>query len=108
MWAQQAERVEQIERVALKPIHCHVSNRQLVGSCPYSPGSSAWCPATTQRGGGSVGRSFKREGTDVYLRLIHVVIRQKPIQHYKTVILQLKTNKKYMTSTQIRSLSESG
>ena len=54
-----------------------------------------------------MGGSFKREGTDVYLRLIHVVIRQKPI-HYKTVILQLKTNKKYMTSTQIRSLSESG
>ena len=39
------------------------------------------------------GGRFKREGTDVYLCLIHVDIWQKPAQHCKAVILQL--TKKY-------------
>jgi len=38
-----------------------------------------------------VGGMFKREET--YLRLIHVDMRQKPTQYYKTSILQLKMNK---------------
>ena len=33
----------------------------------------------------------KREGTHVYLWLIHVDVWQKPTQFYKAVILQLKT-----------------
>jgi len=33
---------------------------------------------------------FKREGTYVYLLLIHVVAGQKPTQHCKAIILQLK------------------
>ena len=41
-----------------------------------------------------VGGSFKREGTYVYLWLIHTVVRQKPTQHCKAIILQLKINKK--------------
>ena len=36
---------------------------------------------------------FKREGTYVYLWLIHVDVRQKLIQYCKAIILQLKINK---------------
>ena len=35
---------------------------------------------------------LKRERIYVYLRLIHIVIWQKPIQYYKAIILQLQTN----------------
>ena len=37
-----------------------------------------------------MGAKTKREGTFVYLWLIHVVVCQKPTQHYKAIILQLK------------------
>ena len=36
--------------------------------------------------------SLKGEGTRVYLWLIHVVVWQKPTQHCKAIILQLKIN----------------
>ena len=42
--------------------------------------------------GWEVGGRFKREGTCVYLRLIHVDIWQKPTQFCKAIILQLKIN----------------
>ena len=42
--------------------------------------------------GWEVGRRFKREGTYVYLWLIHVAIWQKPTQYCKAIILQLKIN----------------
>ena len=38
-------------------------------------------------------RGFKKEGTYVYLWLIHVDIWQKPTQYLKAIILQLKINK---------------
>ena len=41
-----------------------------------------------------MGRRFKREGTCVYLWLIHVVVRQKPTQYCTAIILQLKHKKK--------------
>ena len=41
-------------------------------------------------GGGGVGGKLKREGTYVYLWLICVVVWQKPTQHCKAIILQLK------------------
>ena len=41
------------------------------------------------RGGGR----FKKERTYVYIWLIHVVVWQKPTQHCKAIILQLKLNK---------------
>ena len=41
-----------------------------------------------------VGGSFKRERVYVYLWLINVVVWQKPIQHCKAIILQLKKKKK--------------
>ena len=49
---------------------------------------------TRQRGGmrWEVGGRVKREGRYVYLWLIYVDLWQKPIQYYKAVILQLKTN----------------
>ena len=59
----------------------------------YNTGSSTWCSVTI-RGGGmgeEVGGRFKRESIYVYLWLIHVVW-QKPIQHCKAIILQIKIN----------------
>ena len=43
--------------------------------------------------GRKVARRFKREGTYVYLWLIHVDVWQKPTQYCKAIILQLKINK---------------
>ena len=40
-----------------------------------------------------VRKSFKREGTYIYLWLIHVDVWQKPIQHCKAIILQFKMTK---------------
>ena len=37
-----------------------------------------------------VGGRFKRDGTDVYLWLIHVDVWQKSSQYCKVIILQLK------------------
>jgi len=34
------------------------------------------------------GRGFRREGTYVYLWLIHVDVWQKPTQNWKAIILQ--------------------
>ena len=42
--------------------------------------------------GVEVGDRLKREGTYVYLWLIHVDVWQKPTQHSKAIILQLKIN----------------
>ena len=39
-----------------------------------------------------VGGKFKREGTYVYLWLIHVDVWQKPTQYWKAIIFQLKIN----------------
>ena len=36
------------------------------------------------------GGRFKGEGTYAYLGLIHAAVWQKPTQHYKAIILQLK------------------
>ena len=43
--------------------------------------------------GETVGGRIKREGTYVYLWLIHVDVWQKPTQYWTSVILQLKINK---------------
>ena len=40
-----------------------------------------------------VGGRSKREGTYVYLWLIHVDVCQKPTQYCKAIILQLKISK---------------
>ena len=41
-----------------------------------------------------VGRGLKRERIYVYLRLIHVIVQQKPTQHCKAIILQFKKKKR--------------
>ena len=48
----------------------------------------------TSRGGvkRKVWGRFKREGTQVYLWLVHVDVWQKPIKYCKAIILQLKIN----------------
>ena len=35
-------------------------------------------------------KRLKREGMYVYLKLTHVIVRQKPTQHCKAIILQFK------------------
>ena len=45
--------------------------------------------------GWEVGGRFKREGTYAYIRLIHVDVWKKPVPYCKTIIPQLKTNKKF-------------
>ena len=45
--------------------------------------------------GWEVEESFKREGTYVYLWLIHVDVWQKSTQYCKVIILRLKTKKKF-------------
>ena len=42
--------------------------------------------------GWEVGGRFKREGTHIYLWLIHVDIWHKPTRYCKAIILQLKKN----------------
>jgi len=42
--------------------------------------------------GWEVGGKFRREGTYVYLWLIHVDVCQKPTQYCKAIFLQLKIN----------------
>ena len=42
--------------------------------------------------GWEMGQMFKREGTYLYLWLIHVDVWQKPTQYWKAIILQLKRN----------------
>ena len=50
------------------------------------------CDNLEAREGVGVGRRFRRKGR-VYLRLTHNVVRQKPTQHCKAIILQLKIKK---------------
>ena len=44
-------------------------------------------------GWGGVGGVLKKEGIDIVLWLIRIVVQQKPTQHRKTIILQLKSLK---------------
>ena len=39
-----------------------------------------------------LGKRFKKEETDVYLRVIHIAAWQKPTQYCEVIILQLKIN----------------
>ena len=50
------------------------------GICCYDSGNSNWGSVATQRGGmgREEGGRFEREGTYVYLWLIHVDVWQKP------------------------------
>ena len=61
----------------------------------FDSGNSCQGSVITYRGGmeREVGGRFKREGTEVYLQLIHGDVWQKPTKYYKAIILQLKINK---------------
>ena len=65
------------------------------GNFLYESRNSNQGSVTTQRRGmgQEVGGRFRREGTYVDLWLIHVDVWQKPTQHCKEIILQLKINK---------------
>ena len=54
--------------------------------------SSAWCSVVTSGVGWGVGGRFKKQGTYVYLWLIHADVWQRPTQYYKAIALQLKIN----------------
>ena len=64
------------------------------GNLLYDSGNSNSSSVSAQRYGMAreMGWRFKREGTYVYLWLIHVEVQQKPTQYWKAVILQLKIN----------------
>ena len=65
------------------------------GNSLYNTGSSTQRSVTTNlKGwdGGWVRGRFNREGTHVYLRLMHVVVWQKPTEHCREAIFQLKIN----------------
>ena len=70
-------------------MHGTVIRKTARGKLLYNTGSSALCPVTTDRvgTGAQVGWGFKREGTYVYLWLIHIVVQQKATQHCKAIIL---------------------
>ena len=59
-------------------------------------GAQTWCSVTTWRGrmdylkGWKSGERFKTEETQVCLWVTHVDVWQKPTQHCKAIILQLK------------------
>ena len=56
------------------------------------------------RWGRGAGR-FKREEIYVYLQLIHSVVRQKPTQNCKAIILQLKIKIKKVEHESIVNMS---
>ena len=66
-----------------------------MGICCISQGVQT-SAVTQQRGdlGWEVGGTCQREGMYMYLLLIHADVWQKPTQHCKVIILQLKINLK--------------
>jgi len=73
----------------------HIASGKLL----YNTGSPAWCSVMTWRGGMGEGKEAQ-EGEDthththtyIYIKLwlICIVVRQKPTQHCKAIILQFK------------------
>ena len=66
------------------------------GNLLYDAGSSTWCSVTVWRGGmgWEVRGRFKRERSHICLWLTRVEVWQKPAQHCKAIILQLKIIRK--------------
>ena len=71
------------------------SVKQRASGTLHNTGSSNQCSETSWRGGmaGEGGRP-KREVMYVYLWMIHAIVWQKPTQHCKAIIRQLKKKKK--------------
>ena len=55
-----------------------------------------------------VGGRFRREGTYIYLWVIHVDTLQKPTQYCKAIILQLKINLKKLCVKAFSSEAKKG
>ena len=79
-----------------------MQNRELVGSCYIAQAaqlgalcSSVLCEDLEGWDWGRVGGRSKREGLYVYIQLIHLVIKQKLMQHYRVIILQFKKIRKF-------------
>ena len=66
-------------------------NQIASGKLLCNTGSSMRNSGTAWRGGMGWGRRFKREGTYLYLQLVHFVVWKKTTQYYRTIILQRKT-----------------
>ena len=56
--------------------------------------------------GREIGGGLQREGTYVYLWLIHVDVWQKPTQYCKAIIPQLKINKQTNKQTEVLAAGE--
>ena len=67
------------------------------GNLMYDSGNSSWSSVTTQR------VKIGREGTKVYLWLIHVDVGQKPMHCSRVIILQLKINLKKLSNGKMKS-----
>ena len=59
-------------------------------------------------GWGRDGREALREGIDVYLQLIHIVVQQKVTQHCKAILLQLKNKLKKQKQNPLRVMCGKG
>ena len=81
-----------LEWGAISFSHVYNTMCKIVGSCSITQGAqptALWWP----RGVGSV-REGQRKGTHGYIRLMDVVVWQKPAQHCKSIVLQLKILKR--------------
>ena len=83
-------RVGWFERIALKHVYYHMSDRSPVQVWCMRWGAQGWCTGMTLRDGmgREMGRGFKMGNTSTWL--IHVNVWQKPLQYCKVISLQLK------------------
>ena len=87
-------RVGWFERIALKHVYYHMWNRSPVQVRCMRQGAQGWCTGMTKRDGmGREGERGSGWGTHVHPWLIHVNVRQKPLQYCKVISLQLKKKK---------------
>ena len=94
-WAQQGRKGKDELREQCGKIHttiCKVDSWDS-GNLPYESGSSNQVLCDSLEGW-EVGGRLKREGTCVYLWLIHVDVWQKPTQYCKAIILRLRRKRK--------------
>ena len=68
-----------MERAALKHTHCHMQISWLLGSCRVTQGAGSGLRDDLEEWDGGAGKEARGGGTDVYLKLIHLV-QQKQMQ----------------------------
>ena len=72
----------------------------------YDAGNTQLVLCDNLEGCDGVGGRFKREGTYVYLWLIHVDVWQNPTQYCKAIILQLKIKKRIKVKKEAMNLKK--